>query len=94
MKTIAIMFRTDPEFARCRSCRQVNVLKRSHSRNWREAAVKNFLFLKTYRCRSCGWRGIIPTFTISSAALKSFLYYILIAAAAGFIAFQILKRFF
>lgn len=31
---------------------------RSHSRNFRETAIKTISPYKTYRCTDCGWRGI------------------------------------
>ena len=32
---------------------------RSHSRNFRETAIKSVTPYKTYRCSDCGWRGMI-----------------------------------
>lgn len=33
-------------------------LHRSHSRNFRETAIKSVSAYKTYRCSGCGWRGL------------------------------------
>ena len=32
---------------------------RSHSRNFRETAIKSVSPYKTYRCTDCGWRGMV-----------------------------------
>ena len=32
---------------------------RSHSRNFRESAIKAVTPYKTYRCGDCGWRGMV-----------------------------------
>lgn len=31
---------------------------RSHSRNFRESAIKSVTAYKIYRCTDCGWRGM------------------------------------
>ena len=36
-----------------------NRAHRSHSRNFRETAVKSITSYKTYRCTDCGWRGML-----------------------------------
>lgn len=32
---------------------------RSHTRNFRETAIKSITPYKTYRCGDCGWRGLL-----------------------------------
>lgn len=88
-----ILFRLDPTYSRCPSCKASNTLHRSRARKFSEKLLKLTGIFKLYRCKSCGWRGIKSTLVITSESLKKLLYVILIAIAAGFIILQILKRF-
>ena len=41
-------------------CPQCGVrVYRSHSRNFRETAIKSVSPYKIYRCTDCGWRGMV-----------------------------------
>lgn len=43
---------------------------RSHSRNFRETAVKSVTSYKTYRCTDCGWRGMLARDKKNSAPVE------------------------
>jgi len=42
---------------------------RSHSRNFRESAIKSVTAYKTYRCGDCGWRGMVAPKKKGSASI-------------------------
>lgn len=88
-----ILFRLDPTYSKCPSCNAINSLHRSRARKFSEKIIKVVGFLKIYRCKNCGWRGIRSTIVITSKSLKNFGYVLLMAVVAGLIIFQILKRF-
>jgi len=88
-----ILFRLDPTYSKCPSCKASNTLHRSRARNFSEKLLKLAGILKVYRCKNCGWRGIKSTLVITSESLKKLFYVILLAIAAGFIILQILQRF-
>jgi phage FluMu protein Com len=93
MKATAVIFKRNPLFAKCPSCKVANTLHRSRARGWQENFLKNFTFFKTYRCKQCGWRGYLSTLTVTSQSMKVLGFYLLLAATAGFIVLQVLKRF-
>jgi DNA-directed RNA polymerase subunit RPC12/RpoP len=43
---------------------------RSHSRNFRETAVKSITPYKVYRCGDCGWRGMLARKKQDSTTVK------------------------
>lgn len=43
----------------CPHCGKFGTLHRSRSRNFKERMIKLFLPYKIYRCKECGWRGLI-----------------------------------
>ncbi len=43
----------------CPHCGRLGTLHRSRSRNFKERMIKFFLPYKIYRCKECGWRGLV-----------------------------------
>ncbi len=93
MRSKRNIFKKNPLFEKCPSCSSLNTLHRSRARSWKETFVKNTTFFRMYRCRQCGWRGYLSTFSITFYSLKILLYYMAIAAVVAFIVKEILKRF-
>ncbi len=72
---------------------------RSHSRNFKESAIKTVSSYKTYRCAECGWRGMAaPVKKINiGARIKSILFWLaglIIALIVGFLAIYDLQSGF
>jgi len=72
------IFKKNPSFENCPSCKNYNTLYRSHSRNILDFIIKNLTPYRKYRCVHCGWRGYLSTFKFSKSALKGILLYSLL----------------
>jgi len=88
-----ILFRRNPIFSDCPSCKKLNTLRRSRNRGWHEFILNHFSYFKTYRCKECGWRGFLSTITITAASIKNLVLYLLLGIAAALIVREVLKRF-
>ncbi len=93
MKVIKNIFYRNPLFTNCPECKAAGTLRRSRGRNTKELIIKKLTPFKFYRCRTCGWRGVLSTVKITGASLKVLMFYLSISALAGFIVFQFLKRY-
>lgn len=94
MKSLAVVWKRNPVLGACPSCKSLNTLKRSHSRNKKEKLINRLGFYHTFRCRSCGWRGYLSTFSFTLHSLKALLMYAAIIAFAVIITYQVLIRIF
>ncbi|HEX9252734.1 MAG TPA: hypothetical protein VF870_10860 [Ignavibacteriaceae bacterium] len=65
---------------------------RSHSRNVKEKIINKISFHKYYRCKNCGWRGLLATVRITSTSISVMFLYLLMIFGVGLITYQILKR--
>ncbi len=75
MKKLRILVRKDPTFGSCPKCEANFQLKKSRSRSIWETIVKNTTFYKTYRCKECGWRGMISTIRFANNAFLGIIVY-------------------
>lgn len=66
----------NPQLSRCPNCSALATLHRSRARNMWEQVVRKTTFLKTYRCKECGWRGFRSTVTITKKSLKAVIIYV------------------
>jgi hypothetical protein len=85
-------YKINPTFNSCPSCKSSGTIMHSHSRNIKEKLISKFSLHKYYRCKKCGWRGLLSTVRITSASFIIILLYIMMIIGAGFITYQILKR--
>ncbi|HSD64892.1 MAG TPA: hypothetical protein VLB50_13905 [Ignavibacteriaceae bacterium] len=92
MKSYAIIYRKNPASEKCPSCFSEGTIYRSHSRNWREKFIKKITFLKTFRCKKCGWRGYRSTAFITGKSVRTLLVYLSIAIIIALIVRMILSR--
>jgi predicted RNA-binding Zn-ribbon protein involved in translation (DUF1610 family) len=91
---LRIFFKCFPETSNCPSCRKVGTIRRSRARNFLEHVVKATRVANMYKCRECGWRGILKKYTVNKYSFITFaLYAILILFAAYFIT-QVLRKNF
>jgi len=93
MITQGLIFRKNPLYERCPSCESLNSLRKSRPRKLSEKLIKYLSVFAPYRCKKCGWRGYRARFILTKQSLKNGLLYILLIIFAGFIVYQILKRF-
>jgi predicted RNA-binding Zn-ribbon protein involved in translation (DUF1610 family) len=85
-------YKVNPTFDVCPSCKGTSTIMRSHTRNLKEKIISKFFFYKYYRCKKCGWRGLLKTIAFTGSSLLVMILYLLLVFAAGFITYQILKR--
>ncbi|MCC6865847.1 MAG: hypothetical protein IT280_06760 [Ignavibacteria bacterium] len=91
---LRIFFKTFPETANCPSCGKVGTIRRSRTRNLLEAAVKLTKLANIYKCRECGWRGILKKYTVDRYSFITLFFYIgLVALVAYIIRMVLLKNF-
>ncbi|MDT3696574.1 MAG: hypothetical protein ROY99_09290 [Ignavibacterium sp.] len=87
-----VIYRVNPTYNSCPSCKASGTLGRSHNRNLKEKLISKFSIHKYYRCKQCGWRGALRVIRFTQASVTVLLLYLLLIFAIGFITQQILKR--
>ena len=93
MASLKVLVFRNPQFGTCPDCKKTGTLHRSRSRNMFEQIVRGTTFMKTYRCKECGWRGFKSTFIVTRKSLKNIALYAILIAITAFIAKYILSRF-
>lgn len=81
VKQTKIILRLDPSYKKCPSCGEVNVLRRSRTKNIFESFLRFTGIYKMYRCRKCNWRGPLSTIVITMQSVKNaigFAFFLLI----------------
>ncbi len=81
-----VLISRNPQFGKCPGCKKTGTLHRSRSRNMYEQIIRKIGFLKTYRCKECGWRGVRSRLILTKKSLKSIVFYALIILATAFLA--------
>lgn len=94
MSKSAVLMKRNPSFGGCPSCKELNTLKKSHSRNTKEKIVNGIGVYHTYRCTKCGWRGYLTSVALTLNSIKKLLIYLSILVITVFVTYQILQRIF
>jgi len=92
MRSAKVIYRKNPLFDKCPACSAKASMRRSHARSAAEKVFNKLTFYKTYRCKGCGWRGYLPTLTISFNSLIGLLIYSILIIAASFITLFLIKK--
>lgn len=58
-----------------------------------EQIIKKITFFKIYRCKECGWRGFLPTYTFTKDSFKALLLYGFVILITAYIIRFIILRF-
>ncbi len=93
MVSQGLLFKKNPLYEKCPSCNSHSSLRKSRPRKYRERIIKTLTIFAPYRCKKCGWRGYRARFVLTRQTIKDVILYILLVIFAGFIVYQILKRF-
>ncbi len=93
MKTPRIFIYRNPQFNRCPVCKGVGVLHHSRAKNIREQILKKITFYRLYRCKECGWRGLLSTIIFTTESLKAILLYLSLVFVTGYIIRFFLLKF-
>lgn len=78
IKQKQVILRLDPSYKKCPSCGEVNVLRRSRTKNIFENLLRLTKIYKMYRCRKCNWRGALSTVIITTQSFKNLSVYVII----------------
>ncbi|WP_337872383.1 hypothetical protein [Ignavibacterium sp.] len=84
----------NPSFSGCPSCKEMNTLKKSHSRNTKEKIINGIGIYHTYRCTKCGWRGYLTLVSLTLHSFRKLLIYLSLLIISIFITYQILTKIF
>jgi predicted RNA-binding Zn-ribbon protein involved in translation (DUF1610 family) len=91
---LKIFFKTFPETAKCPSCGRIGTIRRSRARNVLESAIKFTQLASLYKCRDCGWRGILKKYTINRYSFITLLFYTVLILSVAYIITTVLKKNF
>lgn len=86
MASSKVLFHRNPQFSRCPECKTAGSLHRSRSKNLYEQILRRITFLKTYRCKECGWRGFRSTVVVTRKSIRSIVIYLIIILVTAFLA--------
>jgi hypothetical protein len=91
---LRIFFKSFPETSKCPSCGKVGTIRRSRARNVIENILKFSGLVNMYKCRGCGWRGVIKRYTINRYSFITLMFYIALVFLAMYIVTSVLKKNF
>ena len=91
---LRIFFKTFPETSKCPSCGKIGTIRRSRARNIFETTLKYSGIASTFKCRECGWRGILKRYTVNRYSFVTLFLYAALILTAAYIITTVLKKNF
>ncbi|HEY3249989.1 MAG TPA: hypothetical protein VGK25_02615 [Ignavibacteria bacterium] len=91
---LRIFFKAYPETAKCPSCGRIGTIRRSRARNVFESAIKYTQLASLYKCRDCGWRGVLKKYTINRYSILTLIFYSVLILSVAYIITTVLKKNF
>ncbi|MBA4251640.1 MAG: hypothetical protein C0425_09225 [Chlorobiaceae bacterium] len=83
----------NPSFEKCPNCSGFHSLHRSRARTIVEEIVKTFTFMKYFKCKSCGWRGIKSNIGLTKSTFFALLVYGLLIIVVSWVITSFLQRY-
>ncbi len=91
---LRIFFKTFPETSRCPSCNKIGTIRRSRTKNSLESFVKFTRLANLYKCRECGWRGILKKYMVNKYSFITLFFYIVLVVSVAYVIRQVLMNNF
>ena len=91
---LKIFFKAFPETSKCPSCGKVGCIRRSRTKNILETTVKYTGVANFYKCRECGWRGVMKKYLVNSYSFITILFYGVLIFLVAYVITTVLKRNF
>ena len=88
-----VLVNMNPQFGKCPQCKSVGTLHRSRTKNMYEQIIRRTTFLKTYRCKECGWRGFRSTLIFTRKSIRHIIIYSIIIIITALIARYLILNF-
>jgi hypothetical protein len=91
---LRIFYKAYPETSRCPSCGVIGKIRRSRSRNIFESIIKFTKIFGLFKCRDCGWRGILSKYTFNRYSFITATFYLILIISVAYIITKVLKKNF
>ena len=91
---LRIFFKAFPETSRCPSCGKIGTIRRSRAKNVFESAVKFSQVANVYKCRECGWRGVLKKYMVNKYSFITLAFYIVLIFSVAYVIRQVLMKNF
>jgi predicted RNA-binding Zn-ribbon protein involved in translation (DUF1610 family) len=91
---LKIFFKTYPETSRCPSCGKIGAIRRSRTKNFMEATLKSTRLANLFKCRECGWRGVLIKYTVNKYSFITFFLYAILIVSVAYVIRQVLMNNF
>ncbi|HAX49313.1 MAG TPA: hypothetical protein PK605_05000 [Ignavibacteria bacterium] len=91
---LRIFFKTYPETSRCPSCGKIGTIRRSRAKNLFESSIKFTRVANLFKCRECGWRGILKKYMVNKYSFITLAFYIILTVSVAYVIRQVLLKNF
>lgn len=91
---LKVFFKAFPETAKCPSCGKVGTVRRSRAKNLFESALKATKVANYYKCRECGWRGVLRKYMVNKYSFMTIAFYSILILSVAYVINKVLKSNF
>jgi hypothetical protein len=91
---LKIFYKTFPETSRCPVCGKIGTVRRSRSRSILESVIKTSNVFGLYKCKECGWRGILKKYFLNRYSFITLVFYSGLIIAVAYIISKVLQKNF
>jgi hypothetical protein len=91
---LKIFFKSYPETSKCPSCGKVGSIRRSRAKSTFEWIVKYSGVVNYYKCKECGWRGMLKKYLVNRYSFITVVFYVLLVIIVVYVITTVLKKNF